>query len=502
MDAPARPAGAFRGYFKGRPRLQAREGASVAGETELRVAGGAVTLKLLVGGERGLPLEALRADACCSAYGELLASLLLGRFSAEGPHARDVEHAAEEYVERVYREEAASLTRLFGEASHRVTMPAFTPLLVRMARLCRLYPWLKLVYSAVLTANPQALVAAGLRAARRLGLELKGLRARLAPLGERVATQLRLPASLARAVIDVSLVHQLVTPQLIAEGLSARPHPLLRDPLAGVRVGDAPVAVKLVRFEDQLYAITGVARAIAAVKRIGVSAARKVAAGSFVTAVVKDYRSPIAAKWLVAAILTLHLPRPKLSARRRLTTEVEYSYKLADLGFKVHEPILVDPRRLRAAFRYVEGTDLASLLKRSSVPPQYRDLGLLLAELHRKGVSLWDTNPSNFVVDRVGSLVLVDVEQARPLRSVEEAAWDLVMGVYYSAIYSPRDTPSRAKMVAEAYLDAGGERRVVEEAAKPRYMLPFVMAVAPNVLEKARRALLHALHGGLTSKDF
>jgi tRNA A-37 threonylcarbamoyl transferase component Bud32 len=469
----------------------------------VQVLGKDIQVRLIVGGEGGVPAEALQADACCSTYGELLASLLLASYRVDGPEAASVESTLHQYVLRIFGEEVRRLVKLFGDAYHRVTVPVITPLLMRMSRLALLYPWLRPLYTNLLLSNPSRLTSLALRAAKHYGLEVSNLRFRLRDVETPYPRTPLLPTRIARVVTDISIVQQLVTPQLIAEGLSRRPHPLLKDPLVGVKVGDAPVASKLVSFEDQLYVLTGVKKALATLERTGLhTTAKRVSVAGFTTAIVKDYRSPIAAKWLLAAVLTLHLPKPRLAARARLTTEIEYSYRLQELGFNVHEPLLVDPRRLRAAFRYVEGTDLASLLKKTNVPPQYRDLGITLAQLHRHGVSLWDTNPSNFVVTRLGTIAIVDLEQARPLKGVEEAAWDLVMGVYYSAIYSPRETPTRAKIVAEAYLDAGGDRAVVEEATKPKYMLPFIMAVAPTVLEKARRALLYVLHGGSTTRNF
>ncbi len=446
----------------------------------------ASTIELRVSEEH---LDAIRGDACCSLLGELLAPLLpVAR--VEGELASEVEEAARLYLARVCTEELARLARLFGEASHLVTVPVTTPLLIRVSRLARFYPWLRTVYGEALNANPRLLRDRCLEAARSLGLRVRGYLIEGVEAAEAHRSQpRRFEAMVASAA---GLLTQLASPHLVSEGLSTPLHPLLRDPLAGVRVAGAPVALKTMSFEDQLYIITGVSRALAVIRGGGIRAARKVEVGGFVTAIVKDYRSPIAAKWLLAAILTLHLPKPRLAPRRRMNAEILYTTILADEGFNVHGLLLVDPRRLKAAFRYVEGEDLTAVLKRTGTPPQYRDLGVLLAQLHSKQISLWDTNPSNFVISRTGYLYVVDLEQARRLGSVEEAAWDIAMGIYYSALYGPRDAPTRAKMLAEGYLDAGGDRRVVEEAAKPKYMLPFIMAVAPSVLERCRRALLYA----------
>ncbi len=457
--------------------------------------------------EDALPPEALLEDACCGTYGELLASLLLARYNIDSVE-EVFDKALAIYLQRIFVEELKRLIELFANTAHRLRLPVITPLLLRMSRLAKLYPWLKPAYNERLAHHARDLLELSVKAARETNVG--SIRGRILVLNKNDVEELK-QGGKARSIVGrfeaigkavaTAVAQQILSPSIIAEGLSTKAHPLLRDPLAGVRVNGVPVASLLASFEDQLYTITGVNKALNAVRAGGIRAAKKLVADGFITAVVKDYSSPIAAKWLVASILTLHLPRPILGAKKRLLNELEYTLRLEELGFNVHRPLLIDPRRLRAAYSYVEGEDLASILKRAPVPPHYRDLGALLATLHASGIALWDTNPSNFVVDRLGSIYIVDLEQARELKSIEEAAWDIAMGLYYSAVYSPRDAPSRAKLLAEGYLDAGGKREIVIEAAKPKYMTPFIVAVAPPVLERIRKALLHAAGLGAASRN-
>ncbi len=448
-------------------------------------------VRLIFKGSDGFSV--LASDVAESSMGEVLASLLLAAPQVEeGKELYDA--LLKEYIVRIYRDELWRLYRLFDQAYGHVIMAPIAPLVMHMSRLASLYPWLRPLYNKALSSSKwlARLNEYGMHVAKELGLETSTKIVRTTSAKLPPKPQTRYTSSLRDVIEAYDAIQELLSPQRVAEGLTSKLHPLLRDPLLLIRLDRAKIATRLLSFEDHLYRLTGVSKLIKTLRRYSaIRSTRKVVVEGFTTAVVKDYTSPIAAKWLIAAILTLHLPKPRLAPKKRLTAEYHYTCLLLDKGYNVHEPILVDVRRKRAAYKYVEGVNLAELLKKTPTPPHYRSLGMLLASLHSDGISLWDSNPTNIVATPTGELYIVDLEQARSNPGLEEKTWDLVLAVYYTGIYSPRETHTRAKMVAEGYLDAGGDPRVVREAAKPKYMLPFTVAIAPTVLDKARRTFAY-----------
>ena len=404
----------------------------------------------------------------------------------------------EAYSRRLVAEENHRLHSLLGNYLHRHALAARVGLhAARMARLARLYTWLRPLYARTLLRSPGWLHEAA---------QAAGLQGCLLPLASLPDRRPHRPLSIAAAKTALELALEASSLELLRaipgeallEGVSTPLPPPLRDPLLYVRLDSARLATRLLGFEKQLYALTGVEGALRARRKSLIRSARLVETRQgFVTAVVKHYRDLSIAKWLLAALLSLPLPQPRLRPKQRLGAEYHYNRLLAEKGYRVAEPLLLDPRRLKAAYRYIDGRNLAELLVENSVPPAYRGFGALLASLHRGGIALWDSNPSNIVLSRGGSLYLVDLEQAREVESLADMAWDIAVAVYYSIPYSLGGAAERARLLATGYIEAGGDPRAVAEASRYRYAAPFAAVVPPTVLERTRRALARAaLEGG------
>lgn len=460
--------------------------------------------------EAVVQLDIVSADVEESLLGEALASILLLKPAYIEGDEKVYYDLLARYVARLFREEVSRLKKLFHKSYERLWVADVYPVVARMARLQRIYPWLRTVYGDALRrrdyytwlrrivqdAALRGLGASGVWLPARLVASEPGQRLRLV---QQLGGAPKVAQLLGNIASQVSLSLLQAIPQtLIIESISRKPHPLTRDPLLLVRLDAARVATRLMQFEDQLYAITGVKRLLRGVKlsRKGIiRSVRTVEAGGFRPAVVKRYIDITAVKWLAASIASLPLPRPRLRALARLNAEYYYNRLLDEQGFNVPQPLLIDPRRRQAAYSYIEGVDLLAMLQRESVPEPYREAGRLLARLHSSGIALWDANPSNFVYDGE-RLYIVDLEQAREISGIQDAAWDVAVACYYSLLYAPRNGPERARMVASGYLEAGGSREVLLEAAKHKYMAPFLAAVLPNVLEKTRRVILAAASPG------
>ncbi|ABM80689.1 hypothetical protein [Hyperthermus butylicus] len=430
------------------------------------------------------------SDIESSTLGETLASLLLLK-PVETRNWEEYKLLAGRYLERLRFEEARRLQKLLQVNVERAYMADIYPAIARLSRLQHLYLWLRSPLNTALRSSKYY------EWLRRLAKWPRFIRI-ADVIGDREEGKSRSVrfSALAQSLSSTSLI-SLIDPALLMEGFSVRPHPLLVDPLLLVRLDSAKLATRLLDFEEQLYALTGVKRLLDMAKSVmkqrvaAIRSVELVEVAGFRTAVIKRYRDVTAVKWIVAAITSLPLPKPRLNPLSRLNNEYYFNRLLAEKGFNVPEPILVDPRRRIAAYSYVEGTDLAAALQRSPLPPVYRELGGLLAAVHQEGIVLWDTNPSNFI-DSPRGLYIVDLEQARRSTRIEDMAWDIAVAAYYPAIYSPREAAARARLIAEGYLHAGGSEKVIVEAAKPRYAAPFIVAVPPTTLEKTRKALLKA----------
>jgi len=474
-----------------------------AARLRVELAGG-VSLELLVArgfcfetGDRlirlGVPEAVLLRDVLASTFGEALAGLLLARPAEEEDAVGILGRARRLYATRVARLEAARLRRRLGLLSGHALVADIWPLVSRMARLQRVHVWLRRPYLSTLSREG----VGWLRGVAR-GIYAEHLFERLDPLLERlVALSEKLPGppSLGSVVREAAQLQGfspagLLPVEVFMESLAVKPHPLTRDPLLLVRLDAARLATRLMRFEEQLYRIIGVERALRR-RRSPIRSVELVEASGITPAVVKNYRDFTAAKWVLVAAAAPYYPRPRTSPSRRLQAEYHYNRVLASRGFHVPDPILVDPRRLRAAYTYIEGRTLADLVAENPLHPVYREYGALLARLHRGGVALWDSNPTN-VIESGGRLYLVDLEQAREAASVAERAVDVAVAVYYTIPYSVAEVAKRAYMLARAYIEAGGSPEAVMEASKYKYAAPFMTLALPHLVEKARRALARA----------
>ena len=440
--------------------------------------------------------DLIEADASSGVLAEVVAGLLLAEpMEIEGSR-EEYERLARLYASRVAAEENHRLRRLLGRLLHLHAFVADIALLVmRMSRLARLYVWLRPLYNRSLESREgvawlRGLAGAVLPAEARLwgpwyratGLPTRKPRRWAGPGSARAA------AGLASEMAGLELLRGMPR-EAVLEGLSTKPLPLLRDPLLLVRLDYARLATRLLGFEEQLYALTGVTRLIAKKRGGIIRSARMIHAEGFTAAVVKHYRDATLAKWLLAALLTLPLPPPRVRPRERLQAEYHYNRLLAEKGYHVPNPILVDPRRHIAAYTYIEGRDLLKSLQENPAPMSYYRLGRLLARLHRDGIALWDSNPSNILETEDGTLYLVDLEQAREADSLTDRAWDIAVATYYTVPYATTGAPERAALIARGYVDEGGDPQAVLEASKYKYVAPFLTASPLNVLEATRKTL-------------
>ena len=434
------------------------------------------------------PYAAVEADIGWGEAGGVLSSFLLLKPTTLYGDKEYYNMLLARIVERAYGETLYRLAGLFDAMWDRLWFAAHMPPIALLSILARLYPWLRPTINAMMYSPSYHQWISGVSAKVASTIEYVS-RVPGTPY-YRLISKPKKPSLETSPVRLVEAIQITVDPNRTVEGLREKLHPLLKDPLLLARLDSARLATRLLDFQDQLFAITGVKAGLARVCRQSVvRATARIEARGYTPAVVKWYARPIALKWLLVYILALHLPKPRILPRKRLAAEYRYNRLLAEKGYNVPRPLLVDPRRLVSAYEYVEGKTLSDLIREEAVPrEELVQLGGLLASLHRDGVGLWDTNPSNFIFSQ-GKLYVVDLEQARENPSLAEKAWDIALAAYYPSTLLPRKPEIRAKLLAKGYLDGGGDPSVVLEASRPRYMIPFLTAVAPNVLESIRRTL-------------
>jgi len=176
----------------------------------------------------------------------------------------------------------------------------------------------------------------------------------------------------------------------------------------------------------------------------------------------------------------------------RLEREYAITQLLHKHGVCVPEILYISPRE-RLIFReFVEGENLAGIIKRlisskgkaAADVALVREVGKTIASAHRLGVALGDCKPENIIVTREGRTCIVDLEQAS--RDGNQA-WDVAEFLYYSGHYAfPTVSTHSVELIAKefirGYLEAGGKREIVRKAGSPRYTKVFSVFTPPHVI--------------------
>ncbi len=451
-----------------------------------------------------VPRSIIIEDVESSLLAESIASLLLIKPSRVSGDYNSISMLAQKYVKRIICEEAKRLSKKLGMLLDHTYVADLALIAMRISRLFRLHLWLRNIYNRLFTEKPYINYVRMLTS-KSIGLQQRwvGLSVLLGNCKDEtkrgVVQYFKKAEELARVAMDALSIQwvQVIQTDVLMQGFSTKPIPLLRDPMLLVRLDNAKIATKLLSYEDQLYAITGVTR-ILKKKRRSIMRSTKILESEygFKPAIIKYYRSTSSAKWIAVYLAALHISKPRTKPLSRLQAEYHYNRELHKLGFKVPQPLLIDVRRAIAAYTYIEGQNLVDILKENSVPREYYEYGKLLAKLHSKNIVLWDSNPTNIIKASDG-LYIVDLEQARKSSRLEEKALDIAIAVYYTIPYNINGVTERGELLAKGYMDGGGDPRVVLEASKYKYASPFSIVSPLAVLEKVRRRMAHVAYQSL-----
>jgi tRNA A-37 threonylcarbamoyl transferase component Bud32 len=206
--------------------------------------------------------------------------------------------------------------------------------------------------------------------------------------------------------------------------------------------------------------------------------------------VVKQYLDWSNLKWLPLTIWSFGTTSFAVLGQSRLEKEYSINKFLRNKGFPVPKIFHISHRKRLIFEEFIEGKELVENLKRIFFSYHTADdvalikkVGGKIAEAHHLGVTLGDCKPENFLVTK-DSVVFLDLEQAT--RDGNQA-WDIAEFLYYAGHYSPPMSSTKgasimAKKFIEGYLDSGGNKSYIKQAASAKYTKVFSVFTPPHVL--------------------
>ena len=206
--------------------------------------------------------------------------------------------------------------------------------------------------------------------------------------------------------------------------------------------------------------------------------------------VVKQYLDWSNLKWLPLTIWSFGTTSFAVLGQSRLEKEYSINKFLRNKGFPVPKIFHISLRKRLIFEEFIEGKELVENLKRIFFSYHTVDdvalikkVGGKIAEAHHLGVTLGDCKPENFLVTKDG-VVFLDLEQAT--RDGNQA-WDIAEFLYYAGHYSPPMSSTKgasimAKKFIEGYLDSGGNKSYIKQAASAKYTKVFSVFTPPHVL--------------------
>ena len=216
--------------------------------------------------------------------------------------------------------------------------------------------------------------------------------------------------------------------------------------------------------------------------------------------VAKQYTNWLSLKWLTLSIYGIGSVNFSISGRKRMEAELAVNRILADEGVKVRRVVALDSASRVILFNYVPGDEFSRLMRKvsrgqdSDTRERHASftIGETIAKTHSLDLSLGDTRPDNFIVDRKGESTLLDLEQAR---HGGDPAWDIAEFLYFSGHYWLSYNKTLAEITDEfvnGYLNQKGAKAILRYAASTRYLRLFSIWTPPFVLTGIRRRLLKA----------
>jgi len=216
---------------------------------------------------------------------------------------------------------------------------------------------------------------------------------------------------------------------------------------------------------------------------------------------VKRFREWSNFKWFPLTLWTFGTRTYAISGKTRLAKECATSEFLRSHGFNVPKILYVSTPERLVFMEYIEGENLSHSIKRLALDQgketskkvllNIETVGELFAKVHSHEMTLGDTKPENVIVDKNGTIYLLDFEQAT---HYGDKTWDIAVFLYYAGHYL---LPIRDHEVAEniavafitGYLRGGGQLKNIRKSMAPKYTRVFSIFTMPSIISTIINAI-------------
>lgn len=160
-------------------------------------------------------------------------------------------------------------------------------------------------------------------------------------------------------------------------------------------------------------------------------------------------------KWVAARLWTATIKNFSVLASNRMSNEIFFVNKLAELGFRTPQIKHVNWQKKIIFQDFVEGVNLLEVWRSESSQDKAeeaaREVGEELGRIHRNDICMGDCKPENFVISASGDTFLTDLEQAQ-IRG--DKAWDLAEVLLFMGHYVGGERiKAYARSLIEGYLE-------------------------------------------------
>lgn len=234
----------------------------------------------------------------------------------------------------------------------------------------------------------------------------------------------------------------------------------------------------------QLHRLGGVLNEVYLLTYIANSTLRRV--------IMKRFPNWVSLKWAPIAIWTLGTKNFAILGRSRIEREYATTLLLNRGGVPVPKILYMSFKDHTLIREYVEGESLAgivrNIIRKGNLREKERELfeyvGETLAAVHKAGATLGDCKPENFIIKAVNIPVIVDLEQGG---KTGNEAWDIAEFLYFSGHYvgpfnSTTGITEMTRCFLRGYINGGGKKESINEAASLRYSKVFTPITLPQIL--------------------
>lgn len=185
---------------------------------------------------------------------------------------------------------------------------------------------------------------------------------------------------------------------------------------------------------------------------------------------VKKYLNWSDFKWVAAWLWALGVKNFSIMASTRMSNEIFFINKLAELGFNTAEILHINWKDKLLFQKYIEGENTIQYIKNrgmENVEEVADKLGRVMAELHSNDIVMGDCNPFSFIFTNDQEVYLTDLEQCS-LKGLK--SWDLTELILYTSHYLPSTLVEKfAYTFSKAYLESGGKPNDLKESTEQKY---------------------------------